>query len=231
MPILREYNAKIRLRGGADTTISVQASSYPSAKQLVLAQYPNSTILSLQQVLKPYVQPAPHKANEFHLRSSSSSKSPKYDEAEDEEENYHSYVRRRPSALRNVFRWVVRLVIIFTILVLSLAVLGFYINSHQPSPLTGPAVPVPQPTSDKNTTSFLQGVDARRKWENWLDSISSDEKKGAVYWAGERSKATPGTCDGSADFAAGCFQAMKRLMIVDTRRRTDQNYRRGWNHQ
>lgn len=79
------------------------------------------------------------------------------------------------------------------------------------------------------SSSFLDGKTARETWENWVNSLSGDAKKGALFWAQVRSqKPTPG-CDGPLDFAKACFEAQKRLSSSDTRRNSDPEFRAGWN--
>src|SRR5262252_4758227 len=58
---------------------------------------------------------------------------------------------------------------------------------------------------------------------------TSDHRTGAEYWAGQRSLATPGSCQGSPAFAAGCNEAKARLTLADALRRKESEYKRGWN--
>ena len=77
-------------------------------------------------------------------------------------------------------------------------------------------------------TGFVSGQTDRRAWESWVNSLSQDGRQGAIYWANERSKLQPGTCDGSLAFASACFGAMHRLSTIDQKRSDDPDYRRGW---
>ena len=74
--------------------------------------------------------------------------------------------------------------------------------------------------------AFVNGQAARREWENWVNSLSGDEKQGAIYWAAERSKRDPEGCDGTPDFASACFEAQRRLHEIDAYRRSDPDFRR-----
>ena len=108
---------------------------------------------------------------------------------------------------------------------------GFlYLASKQPSTMSDVAVDQGgSAPSAADTTSFVRGQAARRDWDSWMASLSSDAKQGAIYWAGERSKRNPEGCDGSADFASACFEARRRLLRIDAERRSDPDFRRGWN--
>lgn len=76
---------------------------------------------------------------------------------------------------------------------------------------------------------FLEGQSSRRKWETWIATLTGDERKGAEYWAGERSKPAPDGCDGTLEFSHGCFEAQRRLFDVDKARHSDPDFRQGWN--
>ena len=81
---------------------------------------------------------------------------------------------------------------------------------------------------------FQQGQADRRDWERWFTSLSGDFREGALYWTGERSKARPGSCYGPAgqaigDWTAGCAAARARLKAPDLRRKSEPDYRTGWN--
>jgi hypothetical protein len=79
------------------------------------------------------------------------------------------------------------------------------------------------------SSSFSEGKTARESWEDWVNSLSGDAKKGALFWAQVRSQKPPPSCDGSIDFAKACFEAQKRLSSFDTRRNSDPEFRSGWN--
>jgi hypothetical protein len=84
-------------------------------------------------------------------------------------------------------------------------------------------VPVGPPT-------FLEGQRDRQSWEIWFAGTVGDYRKGAIWWAGRRSLPHPGSClTLSGDARNGCLDAKNKLDTSDIRRRSDQDYRRGWN--
>ena len=97
-----------------------------------------------------------------------------------------------------------------------------------------PAVPGPPPET-LGGTAFERGLADRGAWEVWLGRLQGDLQRGAIWWSGQRSLARPGSCLGrigpspSADFTAGCAAAQQRLDLADLRRRTEPDYRAGWN--
>ena len=63
---------------------------------------------------------------------------------------------------------------------------------------------------------------------------SGDFRRGADWWAGHRSLAHTGTCNGPAaamsqQFTLGCEAAKARLTSKDVKRKSDPDYKRGWN--
>jgi hypothetical protein len=88
-------------------------------------------------------------------------------------------------------------------------------------------------TITPSTPPFDQGLADRAALEQWVAGLSSEFRRGVDWWAARRSVANPGLCDGpaatSSEFAAGCEAAKARLTPVDTKRKSDPEYRRGWN--
>jgi hypothetical protein len=81
---------------------------------------------------------------------------------------------------------------------------------------------------------FDQGLTDRAEWEQWLAALGSDFRRGAEWWAGNRSLKNPGACNGPAaamnqQFIVGCEAAKVRLTPKDIKRNSNQDYRRGWN--
>jgi hypothetical protein len=71
---------------------------------------------------------------------------------------------------------------------------------------------------------------AWRQWTGELYKVSEQAHEGAAYWAGQRSLANPGSCVGnSVEFQTGCEEAKKRLAMPDVLRKTQPDYRAGWN--
>jgi hypothetical protein len=102
-------------------------------------------------------------------------------------------------------------------------------------------LPAPAVTQQINPQSsavvidgFQSGVTARQEWESWFSGLSGDYRAGAEYWASQRSKLKPGSCraaDGTSrgPFTEGCEAAQQMLATSDFRRKSDPDYRRGWN--
>jgi uncharacterized membrane protein YgcG len=95
----------------------------------------------------------------------------------------------------------------------------------------GPAsttnIPSPNP-------AFKQGQADRQRWESWFAGLSGDYHAGAEYWATHHSDQHPLSCNASpsatgADWSNGCHTAQRILADSDLRRKTEPDYRRGWN--
>jgi hypothetical protein len=83
--------------------------------------------------------------------------------------------------------------------------------------------------------AFHQGQADRNGWETWVAGLPPDQLAGAEYWAGQRSLPHPGPCaaptaDAGSNWSSGCFAAQQRLSPSDVRRKTEPEYRRGWNN-
>ena len=92
---------------------------------------------------------------------------------------------------------------------------------------TGQIVPeVQQPSA-----AFQDGLRDRMSWEKWFAGTPAGFKDGAEYWADQRSKTDPGSCYGQAgeNWTAGCLAAKRILMPADIRRKSEPEYRAGWN--
>jgi DNA-binding helix-hairpin-helix protein with protein kinase domain len=81
---------------------------------------------------------------------------------------------------------------------------------------------------------FQAGLADRTDWERWIAGQSGEFRRGAEWWASHRSLVHPGSCDGPAatspDFEVGCEAAKARLTPTDLKRKSDPEYRRGWNN-
>ena len=79
-------------------------------------------------------------------------------------------------------------------------------------------------------TMYDKGLADRTAWENWFNGLQGDFKTGAFFWAGQRSLPHPGSCsEMNTDFKNGCTAAKERLATSDALRRTEPDYKRGWN--
>jgi hypothetical protein len=95
---------------------------------------------------------------------------------------------------------------------------------------SAPATPPPAPIA----SSFDQGRADRADWEQWISAQSGDFRRGAEWWTGRRSLQSPGACNGPAagtnqQFIFGCEAAKAQLAPKDMKRKSDPDYRRGWN--
>jgi hypothetical protein len=84
------------------------------------------------------------------------------------------------------------------------------------------------------SSAFRDGAADRQAWESWFADLTGDYRAGAGYWAAHRSDPKPATCYGAGaknlgDWTAGCLAAQQRLAPVDVRRKTEPDYRLGWN--
>lgn len=80
---------------------------------------------------------------------------------------------------------------------------------------------------------FQQGVADRATTEQWVAGLTGDFRRGVDWWAARRNVANPGSCTGaelaSPEFVSGCEAARTRFAPIDVRRKSDPEYRRGWN--
>ncbi len=81
----------------------------------------------------------------------------------------------------------------------------------------------------QQTPSFQAGSDDRSAYEQWFSGLSGEYRSGAEFWAGHRSIPREAHCGGSGDQLAGCLAAQQRLAPIDARRRSEPDYRLGWN--
>lgn len=90
-----------------------------------------------------------------------------------------------------------------------------------------------QPTQgSESSTPEAQGHTDRVGFETWIGGLTDDQRRGANFWAAERSKPKPASCSVAApspDYTTGCQEAQRRLAPLDVRRKTDPSYRKGWN--
>jgi hypothetical protein len=86
------------------------------------------------------------------------------------------------------------------------------------------------------STPFAQGAADRQAWENWFNGLSDDYRAGADHWATVRNDRHPSSCfsgpgQTSDAYRWGCLNARQffNSRRVDTRRKTEAEYFRGWN--
>jgi hypothetical protein len=97
--------------------------------------------------------------------------------------------------------------------------------------LTGPDQPSTpaSPLAAAHPPMFQKGLADRTAWEQWISTLSGDYRAGAEYWAGQRSVSHPASCQGSAEFRAGCEAAKTKLATADAFRKSEPDYKLGWN--
>jgi hypothetical protein len=75
-----------------------------------------------------------------------------------------------------------------------------------------------------------KGQQDRGSWEQWFNNLQGDYKTGAFFWASQRSLPKPGSCSQmNSDFYAGCTAAKTRLASTDVLRKSEPDYKAGWN--
>ena len=80
--------------------------------------------------------------------------------------------------------------------------------------------------------SFDVGLSDRASWQQWFNAQQGDFRVGAYYWFEQRRLPHPGPCTNAANSQAwqdGCVAAQSRLALSDARRRSEPDYKRGWN--
>jgi hypothetical protein len=104
------------------------------------------------------------------------------------------------------------------------------VTTIRPKP-TSPYTKAPSRSAQTPAGSemFAQGLRDRTAWEDWFNGLSGDEQAGASFWAAERSRPNRGDCLGTAAFVQGCQEAKARLADADLLRKTEPQYRAGWN--
>jgi hypothetical protein len=91
---------------------------------------------------------------------------------------------------------------------------------------------VPATLTSEHSQAYDDGRNARAAFENWFNGLGAgDFHDGAQYWAGHRSvKPVPTTCHfTSPSFEQGCLEAKRQLTPSDIRRKTEPEFKVGWN--
>ena len=102
-----------------------------------------------------------------------------------------------------------------------------------PPPQSSPALP--PSSSPLPADPFREGQADRGRWEAWIIVQVGDFKRGADYWAANRNTTNPGSCGAidhpgvNAEWVSGCRAAQQLLAAIDVRRKTEPEYRRGFN--
>jgi hypothetical protein len=96
----------------------------------------------------------------------------------------------------------------------------------------GVALPALLAKSDAPSPAFQQGHVERMSYENWIATLSGDTLDGAKFWAAHRSDHAPPSCANplfTEAFTNGCKIAKVRLAPSDIGRKTDPEFKAGWN--
>ena len=104
--------------------------------------------------------------------------------------------------------------------------------SDAPSPVNAPAAASDLVATPPQSVAFLDGRNGRNAYESWFAAITDEDRRaGAVFWASNRSaKSPPATCHySSSEFETGCLEAKRLLTPSDTRRKTEPDFKLGWN--
>jgi hypothetical protein len=103
-------------------------------------------------------------------------------------------------------------------------------SSTQPAP---DATATPEQQASSPTAAYAEGRQARIAYENWYNALPDGPyRDGATYWAGNRSLKPPPSCapvGGTQDWQEGCTAGRMRLTPIDMRRKTEKDFRSGWN--
>jgi hypothetical protein len=98
--------------------------------------------------------------------------------------------------------------------------------------ITNPPAPtfIVVPPSAQTSSSFYDGAHDRMTWETWFNGLAGEEHDGAYFWAAQRSLPVPANCTRlGGEGTLGCLEAKKLLDPTDVRRKTDPEYKAGWN--
>jgi hypothetical protein len=80
--------------------------------------------------------------------------------------------------------------------------------------------------------AFVQGRQDRIDYEQWYAKlVDGPYKEGVDFWAANRSEKIPPSCHKSADttWQQGCLIAQSMLARSDARRKSERDYKAGWN--
>jgi hypothetical protein len=90
------------------------------------------------------------------------------------------------------------------------------------------------PNGTTTAAAFSEGLADRQRWELWISGLTGEEKEGALWYAANRNLRGNHDCaaqpkQDDVPWSAGCLTAQQRLTPVDLKRRSDPQYKRGWN--
>lgn len=104
---------------------------------------------------------------------------------------------------------------------------GFFVGS------AALAVIIVGSAAGQELSPYDAGRADRTAFEEWMSHQRGDTRAGAEFWAEQRSAPRPQPCDEqtskSREWRVACAMARRLLAPADVRRRTEPDYRRGWN--
>lgn len=81
--------------------------------------------------------------------------------------------------------------------------------------------------------AYLDGRRDRVAYDTWFETLQDGSyKQGALFWASNRSLKDPSSCRSfvaDTDWDRGCRDGQTRLALSDLRRRSEPDYKTGWN--
>ncbi|MFT8783334.1 hypothetical protein [Acetobacter syzygii] len=87
----------------------------------------------------------------------------------------------------------------------------------------------PSSVAIQNSEPYKAGQIARRHWNLWLGGQHGERRKGAIYWLNAVTGQHAKHCDGTAEFALGCFDAHRHISRSESLLATDPEFIAGWN--
>ena len=84
-------------------------------------------------------------------------------------------------------------------------------------------------TLAQQPNAFAAGIADRNGYERWIQGLTGDYLAGATYWTAHRSIPKEAHCPSGGNLQQGCVAALQRLAVPDMRRKSDPDYRQGWN--
>ena len=85
------------------------------------------------------------------------------------------------------------------------------------------------------SAAWSDGHADRLKWENWIAAQTGEYRNGAEYWASHRSVPDHKPCSGydsqtvGSNWTEGCSAALALLAPMDVRRKSERDYKQGFN--
>ncbi|MFT8732353.1 MAG: hypothetical protein ABF752_10850 [Acetobacter fabarum] len=86
------------------------------------------------------------------------------------------------------------------------------------------------PQMDRNAASYKAGQTARRQWNRWLGGQHGERRKGAIYWLNAVAGQHARQCDGTVEFALGCFDAHRHMDRIEPQFAISPTFRSGWDN-